>query len=104
MCIHGMSCCVADCMCSLSLCSQSSAFMKEAHIHAAANFLKATILVFDDRDRAAGKPGLLLCYEPGYVKPAYMIKQTVAEQMVRDLDTLWIHLTPGHFTTLRRNA
>ena len=53
--------------------------MKKAHIHAAAHVLKCTILVFDDRERAADKPGLLFCYEPtGYTVADKVIKQTVA--------------------------
>jgi hypothetical protein len=74
--------------------------MNEAHIHA---FLLArTIVVFDDRER--GQPGILFCYEPGYAKAAKVIKQTTAKHMMaQDPTVLWIHLTPGHFTALRRN-
>ena len=72
-------------------------------VHAAANLLSRTILVFDDRER--GQPGILFCCEPGYAKAANIIKQTTAKQMMaQDPTALWIHLTPGHFTALQRNT
>jgi len=49
-------------------------------VHAAANLLSRTILVFDDRER--GQPGILFCCEPGYAKAANIIKQTTAKHMM----------------------
>ena len=72
-------------------------------VHAAANLLSRTMLVFDDRER--GQPGILFCCEPGYAKAANIIKQTTAKHMMaQDPTALWIHLTPGHFTALQRNT
>ena len=72
-------------------------------VHAAANLLSRTMLVFDDRER--GQPDILFCCEPGYAKAANIIKQTTAKHMMaQDPTALWIHLTPGHFTALQRNT
>ena len=51
-------------------------------VHAAANLLSRTILVFDDRER--GQPGILFCCEPGYAKAANIIKQTTAKAQAHD--------------------
>ena len=42
-------------------------------VHAAANLLSRTMLVFDDRER--GQPGILFCCEPGYAKAANIYHQ-----------------------------
>ena len=79
--------------------------MEEAHIHAAASLLARTIMVYDDQTRAEGRPGILLRYEPGYVSTSTVVKKKgVLRMLERGPAVLWIHLTPGHFTTLRRST
>lgn len=84
------------------VCWQGRAFMEEAHIHVVASLLARTIVVYDDRQRAEGRPGILMRYEPGYVSTATVVKKKSALRLLEHgAAVLWIHLTPGHFTTLR---
>jgi len=79
--------------------------MKEAHIHAAAKVLSRNILVYDDRERTAERPGVLLLYDKAIYKPQRVVKKKVASAiMAEDPAALWVLLTPGHFSALVRSA
>lgn len=78
--------------------------MKEAHMAVVATLLKRSIVVYDDRDRKSGLPGFVTLYSPGYTPFKAIGKVQARELANKHDDTLWVHLTPGHYTALKRNA
>ena len=83
---------------------QGQLFMKEAHMAVVATLLDRAIVVYDDRDRKSGLPGFTVLYSPGY-SPFKAIGKVQARELADKRDgTLWVHLTPGHYTVLKRNA
>jgi len=69
-----------------------------------ATLLNRSIVVYDDRDRGAGLPGFMVLYLPGYTPFKAIDKAQARELADKHDDTLWVHLTPGHYTALKRNA
>ena len=69
-----------------------------------ATLLKRSIVVYDDRDRKSGLPGFVTLYSPGYTPFKAIGKVQARELANKHDDTLWVHLTPGHYTALKRNA
>ena len=69
-------------------------------MHAASNVLSKSIMVYDDRERAENKPGVLFHYKPGYETQVVVKKKKAAELKAEDPDMLWVHLTPGHFSAM----
>ena len=71
----------------------------------AATLLKRSIVVYDDRDRLSGLPGILTLFSPGCTTPFKAISKTEACELACKNDgTLWVHLTPDHYTMLKRGA
>ena len=83
---------------------QGQLFMKEAHMAVVATLLDRAIVVYDDRDRKSGLPGFVTLYSPGYTPFKAIGKVQARELADKHDDTLWVHLTPGHYTALKRNA
>ena len=69
-----------------------------------ATLLDRAIVVYDDRDRKSGLPGFVTLYSPGYTPFKAIGKVQARELADKHDDTLWVHLTPGHYTALKRNA
>ena len=74
----------------------------------AATVLGCSIVVFDDRDRLDGLPGVLTLFTPATpsgVSPYQVIGKVQARELFNKKDdTLWVHLTPGHYTMLECRA
>ena len=71
--------------------------MSEGHIHAAANLLDATIVVVDTRFHISLT---MMEFKPGY-KVQCHIGKVRATELRKDIRTIWIQMTPGHFVALR---
>ena len=70
----------------------------------AASLLGRSIVVYDDRDRRTGLPGVMTLVLPGCDAPFTVISKVQARELLSKNDsTLWVHLTPCHYTMLKRN-
>ena len=70
----------------------------------AATLLDRSIVVYDDRPRLSQLPGVLMLFLPGCAAPSKVIGKTGACELAGKNDgTLWVHLTQGHYTALKRD-